>query len=335
MEPPVQNTSADDLLEMFAPGTVPADRGAVRAIMDADVSTLMETARVLRDNGHGSVISYSRKVFIPLTQLCRDSCHYCTFAHPPRKGEAAYLKPDEVLAIATAGARAGCKEALFTLGDKPEERYRAARNELAGLGHETTISYLAECAQMVFKKTGLLPHLNPGLMNRPEILDLRNVSVSQGIMLESIADRFCREGGPHYGSPDKIPAARLETISIAGEASVAFTTGLLIGIGETREERLESLLSLRALHEEFGHIQGEPTILWEDNQACIAQSKNPVNHKRCKHILIKYHYLRHLTASNIVRLEYIVTKSQIADALTKPLPPSDFSRLSPFIVKPV
>ncbi len=255
MEPPVQNTSADDLLEMFAPGTVPADRGAVRAIMDADVSTLMETARVLRDNGHGSVISYSRKVFIPLTQLCRDSCHYCTFAHPPRKGEAAYLKPDEVLAIATAGARAGCKEALFTLGDKPEERYRAARNELAGLGHETTISYLAECAQMVFEKTGLLPHLNPGLMNRPEILDLRNVSVSQGIMLESIADRFCREGGPHYGSPDKIPAARLETISIAGEASVAFTTGLLIGIGETREERLESLLSLRALHEEFGHIQ--------------------------------------------------------------------------------
>ena len=143
----------------------------------ADLEPLMKAAAELRDGAHGDLVSYSRKVFIPLTQLCRDVCHYCTFAHPPRRGEAAYLDAEQVLAIARAGARAGCKEALFTLGDKPELRYGAAREALARLGHSTTLSYLAAMAALVLKETGLLPHLNPGVMSRAEIEALRAVSV--------------------------------------------------------------------------------------------------------------------------------------------------------------
>ncbi|HVH79102.1 MAG TPA: radical SAM protein, partial [Stellaceae bacterium] len=150
-----------------------------------DLPTLMRVAAGLRDAGHGNLVSYSRKVFIPLTQLCRDVCHYCTFAHPPRRGERVFLTREEVLEIARAGAKAGCHEALFTLGDKPELRYRAARDELAALGHDTTLSYLAEMAGLVLKETGLLPHLNPGLLTRDDIEALRKVSASQGIMLET------------------------------------------------------------------------------------------------------------------------------------------------------
>jgi len=215
----------------------------------------MRIAAALRDAAHGGLVSYSRKVFIPLTQLCRDVCHYCTFAHPPRRGEPAYLDTDQVLAIASAGARAGCREALFTLGDKPELRYAAAREALARLGHETTLSYLAAMAEVVWRETGLLPHLNPGVMTRADIDRLRRVSVSQGIMLESAAERLRRRGGPHFGSPDKDPASRLETMRAAGEAAVPFTSGILIGIGETRRERIESLLALRDLHERYGHLQ--------------------------------------------------------------------------------
>src|SRR5258707_10441767 len=181
-----------------------------------DLAALMPVAAELRDAGHGGLVSYSRKVFIPLTQLCRDVCHYCTFAHPPRRGEPAYLSTDQVLAIARAGARAGCREALFTLGDKPELRYGAARDALAHLGHETTLSYLAAMAELVLRETGLLPHLNPGVMTRADIDMLRKVSVSQGIMLESAAERLRRRGGPHFGSPGKDPALRLETIGAAG-----------------------------------------------------------------------------------------------------------------------
>ena len=209
----------------------------------------------MRDQAHGGLVSYSRKVFIPLTQLCRDVCHYCTFAHPPRAGEPAYLSAEQVLEIARAGARAGCHEALFTLGDKPELRYGAAREALGQLGHETTLSYLAEMAGLVLRETGLLPHLNPGIMTRADIDRLRAVSVSQGIMLESASERLRRRGGPHFGSPDKDPALRLETIRAAGEAAVPFTTGILIGIGETRRERIESLLALRDLHDRYGHLQ--------------------------------------------------------------------------------
>src|SRR4051794_173415 len=215
----------------------------------------MEAAARRRDAAHGDRVSYSRKVFIPLTQLCRDVCHYCTFAHPPRRGEAAYLSVEEALAIARAGKAAGCREALFTLGDKPELRYRAARAELERLGHASTLSYLTEVARIVLEETGLLPHLNPGLMSAGDIARLREVSVSQGIMLETASPRLAARGGPHHGSPDKDPTARLETIRLAGEAQVPFTSGILIGIGETREERIEALLALRDLNDRHGHIQ--------------------------------------------------------------------------------
>ncbi|GHO92801.1 FO synthase [Reticulibacter mediterranei] len=220
-----------------------------------DLSLLLETASQLRDTVHHNRISYSRKVFIPLTQLCRDVCHYCTFAHPPRRGQRAYLSPDEILAIARAGAEAGCHEALFTLGDKPELRYKVARQELAEMGYASTIAYLAAMAELVFKETGLLPHANPGVMTAEDITLLRRVTVSQGIMLESASERLSERGGPHYGSPDKRPAVRLETIRLAGELQVPFTSGILIGIGETRAERIESLLALRSLHQSYGHIQ--------------------------------------------------------------------------------
>jgi len=201
------------------------------------------------------VITYSPKVFIPLTKLCRDVCHYCTFAKPPRRGERAYMRADEVLEVARAGAEAGCHEALFTLGDKPERRYRAAREELAELGCETTIEYLARMCELVLAETGLLPHVNPGVMTREELALLRTVSASQGIMLETASARLSARGGPHFGSPDKLPERRLETIRLAGELAIPFTTGILIGIGETREERLEALDAIRGLHERYGHIQ--------------------------------------------------------------------------------
>ncbi len=220
-----------------------------------DLVPLLEAAAARRDAAHGSLVSYSRKVFIPLTRLCRDVCHYCTFAQPPRRGHSAYLSLDEVLEIASAGAAAGCKEALFTLGDKPELRYAAARDELARLGHATTISYLAHVARAVFENTGLFPHLNPGVLDASEIRALRKVSVSQGIMLESASKRLCERGGPHFGSPDKDPAVRLETIRLAGEQDVPLTTGILIGIGETRAERVQSLLAIRDLHDRYGHVQ--------------------------------------------------------------------------------
>jgi FO synthase len=219
------------------------------------LSGLMQLAAQQRDKVHGAKVSYSRKVFIPLTQLCRDVCHYCTFAHAPRKGQRAYLTIDEVLSIARAGREAGCKEALFTLGDKPELRYRHAQDELKEMGYPTTVAYLEEAARVVFKETGLLPHLNPGLMEADDIAALRKVSISQGIMLESASSRLCERGGPHFGSPDKDPALRLRTIELAGQQGVPFTSGLLIGIGETQLERIESLLALRALDERYGHIQ--------------------------------------------------------------------------------
>jgi FO synthase len=224
-------------------------------ILGLEPADLIAQARALRDEGHGRNISYSRKVFIPLTKLCRDVCHYCTFAQPPKKGERAYLTPEEVLAIAEAGKAAGCKEALFTLGDQPEKRYRVAQDELTALGHATTLAYLAEVAERVFRETGLLPHLNPGVMREDDLTALRRVSVSQGIMLESASERLCEKGGPHWGSPDKAPAVRLATIEAAGKLAVPFTSGILIGIGETRAERLSALIALRDLHRAYGHLQ--------------------------------------------------------------------------------
>jgi FO synthase len=227
----------------------------VLELMNSELGALMARAAELRDSAHGRIQSYSPKVFIPLTHLCRDVCHYCTFARPPRRGETAYMTIEEVLAVARAGAAAGCTEALFTLGDKPELRYGAARDELARLGHETTLAYLEQAAKAVIAETGLLPHINAGVMSGEDIARLRRVSVSQGLMLESAAERLTLKGGPHYGSPDKNPARRLETIRLAGEQRVPFTSGILIGIGETREERVQSILALRDVHREYGHIQ--------------------------------------------------------------------------------
>jgi len=215
-------------------------------LLDRPLEELMAEARELRDARCGRIVTYSPKVFIPLTKLCRDVCHYCTFAKPPRRGERAYMTIDEVLDLARAGERAGCREALFTLGDKPELRYRAAREELAVLRHGSTLEYLAEAAQAVLEGTTLLPHLNPGVLGAAELERLRPVAASMGMMLETTSERLSARGGPHFGSPDKLPAARLETLRLAGEARVPFTTGILIGIGETRVERLEALCAIAA-----------------------------------------------------------------------------------------
>jgi FO synthase len=216
---------------------------------------LLKAARALKADGHGARLSYSRKVFIPLTYLCRDSCAYCTFAKPPSRVASPYLSPEEVLAIARAGEKAGCREALFTLGDKPELRYSAAREALARLGFASTTEYLAAACELVLRETSLLPHVNAGVMSENEIVALRRVSVSQGIMLENVSPRLYARGGPHFGSPDKDPAVRLAMIETAGRLKVPFTSGILIGIGETRRERVESLLVLKAVHARYGHLQ--------------------------------------------------------------------------------
>ena len=221
----------------------------------ADPEPAMRAASEVRDRAFGPRVTYSRKVFIPLTKLCRDNCGYCTFAHGPRPGESAYLTPEEVLEIARAGAAAGCKEALFTLGDKPEKRYPEARRELRQMGFETTIEYLAHCCRLVLEETGLLPHANPGVLSGDEVRDLRHVSVSQGIMLEQASDRLLGPNLAHWASPDKVPAKRLRTMEEAGRLGVPFTTGILIGIGETVEERVDTLLAIRGVHEKHGNIQ--------------------------------------------------------------------------------
>jgi FO synthase len=221
----------------------------------SDTRTLMQRAAGLRDQGFGSTITYSRKVFIPLTHLCRDSCHYCTFARPPRQSEQVYMSPDEVVAVVRKGEAAGCTEALFTLGDKPELRYRQAQSALRAFGYDTTLDYLRAMAAIVLKESSLLPHLNPGVMTGPDMAMLRPVAASMGLMLEEVSDRLSGRGGVHFGSPDKSPSVRLATIQAAGEMNIPFTSGLLIGIGETRRERVEALLALRDLHQAHGHVQ--------------------------------------------------------------------------------
>jgi len=225
------------------------------SLLDMPLPDLLGRAAALRDEGHGNLVHYSRKVFVPLTQLCRDVCHYCVFAKTPSAVAAPYLTADQVLAIARAAQRAGCTEVLFTLGDKPELRYRVAREALDALGYSTTIDYLAAMCELVLRNTGLMPHVNPGVMTAGEVAQLRGVSVSQGLMLESGSERLCQPGGVHYGSPDKAPELRLATIRAAGRLKVPFTTGILIGIGETRQERIDALTAIRDLHAEYGHIQ--------------------------------------------------------------------------------
>ncbi|HEX3208303.1 MAG TPA: 5-amino-6-(D-ribitylamino)uracil--L-tyrosine 4-hydroxyphenyl transferase CofH [Geminicoccaceae bacterium] len=248
-------TSAALILDRAAAGAPLSDAQALALAGCDDLNALLAAARSRRDLAHPAIVSYSPKVFIPLTRLCRDVCRYCTFAAAPRALKAPFLSIDEAIRIAETGAGAGCHEALFTLGDQPERRYRIARRVLAALGHDTTIGYLAEVALRVRTASGLLPHVNPGVMCGADLLRLREVSVSAGLMLESASERLCAPGGAHHGCPDKRPEVRLATIRAAGELAIPFTSGILIGIGETRRERIEALLALRGLHAEHGHLQ--------------------------------------------------------------------------------
>ena len=243
------------ILDKALAGATPSKNEALAFADFADTRALARVASVLRDQGFRNVVTYSKKVFIPLTHLCRDVCHYCTFAQTPKKLDHPFMEIPQVLDVAKQGANLGCKEALFTLGEKPELRYRVAREWLAENGYQSTLDYLAHAARAVYEETGLLPHLNPGNMTPSEIQTLRPVSPSMGIMLESASERLTKKGMPHHGSPDKIPAVRLQTLRDAGAARVPFTTGILIGIGETRRERIESLLAIRDIHREFGHVQ--------------------------------------------------------------------------------
>ncbi len=221
----------------------------------AEHPALWAAAAALRDRGHGPWVTYSPKVFIPLTNLCRDVCSYCTFAQDENSPRAHTMSPDEVLAVARAGVKLGCKEALFCLGDRPEVRWPGYRDILRRWGHDSTHSYLVAMCRMVLEETGMFPHPNAGVLSRRELEQLREVSPSQGIMLETTAERLCGPGGPHEHAPDKRPATRLAMIRKAGELRIPFTSGILIGIGETPAERIDAILALRALHEEFGHIQ--------------------------------------------------------------------------------
>ncbi len=212
-------------------------------------------ARSIRDQHYGAHITYSPKIFIPVTQLCRDVCHYCTFAKRPSQLSSPYLSVDEILDTVRQGAGAGCREVLLTLGEKPEFRYRVAREWLVAEGYASTVDYVAEIARRVLNETGLLPHINAGTLTRSELRKLRPVSASMGLMLESGAARLCERGGPHFGSPDKKPFRRWLTLARAGALRVPMTTGLLVGIGETREERLRDLQAIKRLHARYGHIQ--------------------------------------------------------------------------------
>jgi FO synthase len=221
----------------------------------APLSELLSAATELRQRFKGDVVSYSRKVFIPLTHLCRDYCGYCTFRADPLAGVAAFMNPDQVLAVAEEGARAGCKEALFSLGDQPERIFPEAREFLAGWGYTRTLDYLAAMTELVLEKTGLLPHANPGVMDATDLTRLRRSNVSLGLMLESTSTRLRGRGAAHWRAPDKAPALRLRVIEEAGRQRIPFTTGILIGIGETIAERIDSLFASHALHLKYGHIQ--------------------------------------------------------------------------------
>ena len=220
-------------------------------VLEAPLDQLLTDARAIRDKHFGTRVTYSPKVFIPLTMLCRDKCGYCTFAQPPARLENPYLSAEQVLAIAKQGARAGCHEALFTLGERPELRYDVAKQWLADNGYDSTVHYLHDMAQLVLHETGLLPHANAGALYRDELAMLRNVSPSQGMMIETLRDDLeC-----HRGAPDKVPQRRLDTLEWAGELQIPFTTGILVGIGETREDRIDALEAIAASHARHGHVQ--------------------------------------------------------------------------------
>jgi 7,8-didemethyl-8-hydroxy-5-deazariboflavin synthase CofG subunit len=247
---------SSELLQSTASIDRPLDRvAALQWAHDAPLPELLSLATQLRARGKGTTISFSKKVFIPLTTLCRDYCSYCTFRKDPGQPGAHFMTPDEVLALAEQGRAAGCKEALFSLGDQPERIFPEARDFLRPQGFTRTLDYLAAMCELVLERTGLLPHANPGVMDAASLGRLKNSNASVGLMLETVSPRLMREGLAHAKAPDKVPALRLRTIEEAGKLPIAFTTGILIGIGETMEERIDSLLAIRALHEKYGHIQ--------------------------------------------------------------------------------
>jgi FO synthase len=221
----------------------------------AENGALLETARALRDQGHGKVVTFSAKVFVPLTTLCRDYCGYCTFRRDPGEPGGRTMEIDEVVSLATRGHELGVKEALFSLGDRPEAIFAEHRQWLAERGHRTTLGYLYAACSAVVEKTPLLPHPNAGLLGERDLRALREVSASMGLMLENVSERLLEPGACHDRAPDKVPRRRLATIEAAGELGIPFTTGILIGIGETLEERVDSLVAIRDTHDRYGHIQ--------------------------------------------------------------------------------
>jgi FO synthase len=228
---------------------------ALALAREAPLEDLLGAAGEVREQGKGKTVSFSKKVFIPLTTLCRDYCSYCTFRKDPGQPGAHFMTPDEVLTLAEEGRRAGCKEALFSLGDQPERIFPEAREFLRKQGYARTLDYLAAMCELVLERTGLLPHANPGVMDGAALDKLKESNASVGLMLENVGARLMREGLPHANAPDKVPLLRLRTMEEAGKRSIAFTTGILIGIGETMEERVDSLLAIREMHEKYGHIQ--------------------------------------------------------------------------------
>ncbi|TAJ96498.1 7,8-didemethyl-8-hydroxy-5-deazariboflavin synthase subunit CofG [bacterium] len=225
------------------------------AIGGEEISVLLAAASELRDRHKGRTVTFSPKLFIPLTNLCRDFCGYCTFRKAPDEPGAKTMTLDEVLRVVRRGKRVGCTEVLFSLGDRPEAIYPEMKNFLAKIGHHRTLDYLYDACKLVLEETGLLPHSNPGLMGKEDLARLKQVNISLGLMLESISERLTLPSGPHFDAPDKKPSLRLKTIEEAGKLRIPFTTGILIGIGENWEERIDSLFAIRELHRRYGHIQ--------------------------------------------------------------------------------
>jgi FO synthase len=255
MSTALQHGRLDALLAQAEGGSPLSTSDALRLAEHAATPELLSAARAMRARGRGTVVSYSRKVFIPLTTLCRDYCGYCTFRKDPGEPGAHFMTPEEVVALAEAGRAAGCKEALFSLGDQPEAVFAEAREFLRRQGFRRTLDYLAAMCELVLERTGLLPHANPGLMPAEDLAHLKISNASMGMMLENVSPRLLRNGQAHWRAPDKVPALRVRGIEDAGRLQIPFTTGILIGIGETMAERAESLAAIRSLHERYGHIQ--------------------------------------------------------------------------------
>ncbi len=258
VERDVRLPTLDELLDTVGHGEpIEQEDAAVFAGVSSDhLRDMCAVAANLRDQGKGRIVTFSPKVFIPLTRLCRDFCGYCTFRQDPETaGPRLFLTPEDVLEVAKTGQRLGCTEALFTLGERPEQRYTEAADWLRHRGYATTLQYLADMCKLVAQETSLLPHANPGTMSRREMASLQPYNPSMGLMLESTSERLYAEGGAHQYAPSKRPRVRLRTIEIAGQLRIPFTTGILIGIGETRQERIDSILAIRRLHRTYGHIQ--------------------------------------------------------------------------------